>query len=55
MEKQVWSGHGLDKSTEDPRTWESSRLRRLLKRKGLRNVFIRKIAYGILVNRRTHG
>lgn len=39
------------RTTEDPRTWRSSRLRFILKR--TRDRRMRMLCYGILVNRRT--
>ena len=48
---QVWAGHGMGGSTEDPRTWESSRLRRILRSPKAGR--LRPLIYGILANRRT--
>lgn len=64
-----WSGHGLACSTEDPRTWQSSLLRRILhfergrqrsmsRRERARDrasKISRQLCYGILVNRRRYG
>lgn len=60
----VWAGHGMGGSTEDPRTWESSRLRAILRhtdnwaqtsKKFDPARELRQLCYGILLERRNRG